>query len=221
MTRVAVVLSGCGVFDGSEIHEAVLTLLYLDKAGATVECFAPDKPQLHVVNHLTQEEAAGESRNVLVESARIARGEVKPLAQLKMDDFDSIVLPGGFGAAKNLCSYAFDGDSCDNDPDLTRALRDAHAKGKVIGAMCIAPVPVACAFSGTDVKPTLTIGSDAATAGSLRAKGAENEPKSVTEITVDEANKIVTTPAYMLGPTIAPVSEGIEKLVAKVLEMAS
>ncbi len=220
MKRTAVVLSGCGVFDGSEVHEAVLTLLYLDKAGAQVECYAPDKDQANVVNHATQQPAEGETRNVLVESARIARGDVKPLSDLKMENFDAVLFPGGFGAAKNLCTYAFDGDNCTNDADATRVLRDAHAQGKPIGAMCIAPVAVACAFEGTDVNPTLTIGTDAATAGSLRAKGAVNEPKSVSEITVDEKNKIVSTPAYMLGPSIAHVAQGIETLVNKVLEMA-
>lgn len=220
MKRIAVVLSGCGVFDGAEVHESVLTLLYLDKAGAQVQCFAPDKDQAHVINHNTQQPAEGESRNVLVESARIARGEVKPLAELKMENFDAVFFPGGFGAAKNICTYAFDGDNCKNDPAATRVIRDAHAQGKPVGAMCIAPVAVARAFSGTGVTPTLTIGTDAATAGSLRAMGAVNEPKSVREISVDEQNKIVSTPAYMLGPSIAHVSEGIEKLVKKVLEMA-
>lgn len=220
MKRVAVVLSGCGVFDGAEVHESVLTLLFLDKAGAQVQCYAPDKDQAHVINHNTQQPMEGETRNVLVESARIARGAVTPLSELKMENFDAVIFPGGFGAAKNICTYAFDGDNCSNDPDATRVIRDAHKQSKPIGALCIAPVAVATAFKGTDVSPTLTIGSDAATAGSLRALGAVNEPKSVSEITVDEKNKIVSTPAYMLGPSIAHVATGIEKLVSKVLEMA-
>lgn len=220
MKRVAVVLSGCGVFDGAEVHESVLTLLFLDKAGAQVQCFAPDKDQAHVINHNTQQPMEGETRNILVESARIARGAVTPLSELKMENFDAVIFPGGFGAAKNICTYAFDGDECSNDPDATRVMRDAHKQGKPIGALCISPVAVAVAFKGTGVSPTLTIGSDAATAGSLRALGAVNEPKSVSEITVDETNKIVSTPAYMLGPSIAHVATGIEKLVNKVLEMA-
>lgn len=219
MAQVGVVLSGCGVFDGSEIHEAVLTLLYLDQAGAKVSCFAPDKPQLHVVNHLTMQPAEGESRNVLVESARIARGEIKPVSELNMDQLDAVVFPGGFGAAKNLCTYAVDGDACDIDPDVARVIKDAHSKGKVIGAICISPVTVARALKDQGVKAELTIGSDAATAGSLRAMGSENKAAAVHEIVVDEANKIVSTPAYMLGPNIANVAKGIQKLVEKVLTM--
>lgn len=219
MAQVGVVLSGCGVFDGSEIHEAVLTLLYLDQAGAKVSCFAPDKPQLHVVNHLTMQPVEGESRNVLVESARIARGEIKPVSELTMDQLDAVVFPGGFGAAKNLCTYAVDGDACDIDPDVARVIKDAHSKGKVIGAICISPVTVARALKDQGVKAELTIGSDAATAGSLRAMGSENKAAAVHEIVVDEANKIVSTPAYMLGPNIANVAKGIQKLVEKVLTM--
>ncbi len=220
MTRVGVVLSGCGVFDGTEIHEAVLTLFYLAKAGAEVQCYAPDIPQMHVVNHLTQQPAEGETRNVLVESARIARGEIEPLSAINPDRLDALVFPGGFGAAKNLCTLAVDGDRCDIDPDIADVIKQAHSKGKVIGAICIAPALIARAFKGDDsIKPVLTIGTDTATAGALRAMGAENEPKSVNEITVDEANKFVSTPAYMLGPGITDVAAGIEKLVNKVVEM--
>ncbi len=221
MKRVAVVLSGCGVFDGSEIHEAVLTLLYLDKAGAEIRCFAPDRPQMHVIDHRAQQPVEGETRNVLTESARIARGEIAPLTELNMDQFDAIVFPGGFGAAKNLCTLATEGPNCQIGPDVERIIQDAHAKGKVIGALCIAPALIARAFKGdSTVTPTLTIGSDAATAGALREMGATNQPAAVNEIAVDAKNKIVSTPAYMLGPTISKVAEGIEKLVQKVLEMA-
>lgn len=221
MARVAVVLSGCGVYDGSEIHEAVLTLLYLDKAGAEIRCFAPDKPQMHVVNHLTGQPVEGETRNVLVESARIARGEIQPLSELKMDVFDAVVFPGGFGAAKNLCTFASDGDRCEIDPDVCRVIQDTVNKGKVVGAICISPALVARALKDTEANPIVTIGTDAATAGAIRAMGAENEPHSVSEIAVDVKNKIVTTPAYMLGPTIASISTGIEKLVGKVMELIS
>ncbi|MBI1390385.1 MAG: isoprenoid biosynthesis glyoxalase ElbB [bacterium] len=220
MTRVAVILSGCGVFDGSEIHEAVLTLLYLDRAGVETHCYAPDKNQMHVVNHLTQTPAEGETRNVLVESARIARGEIKALAKLRADEYDAVIFPGGFGAAKNLCGYAAEGDACSVDLDVNRVVLDAHAKGVVIGAICISPVTIARALQDKGANPVLTIGSDAATAGSLRAMGAVNEPHSVSEIAVDAANRIVSTPAYMLGPSIAHVASGIEKLVNEVLKMA-
>ncbi len=221
MTRVGVVLSGCGVFDGAEIHESVLTMLYLEKGGAEISCFAPDKPQFHVIDHAAQQPVEGESRNVLVESARIARGHISKLSSLNIDRFDAVVFPGGFGAAKNLCTYAVDGAHCDIDPEVARVIKEAHARGKVIGALCIAPVVVARALKEEGVKPVLTIGSDAATAGDLRSMGAENQPASVSEIAVDERNKIVSTPAYMLGPSVSDVAQGIEKLCAKVLEMAS
>lgn len=220
MAKVGVILSGCGVYDGSEIHEAVLTLLFLSQAGAQARCFAPDKPQLHVVNHLTGQPTEGETRNVLVESARIARGEIESLDKLNVDELDAVIFPGGFGAAKNLCTYAVDGDGCQVDPDVARVIQEAHLKNKVIGAICISPVVIAKALQGQQLQPKLTIGSDAATAGSLRAMGAENEPKAVNEISVDEENRIVSTPAYMLGPSIMHVAAGIENLVNKVLEMS-
>lgn len=219
MATVGVILSGCGVMDGSEIHEAVLALLYLDRAGAKVECYAPDKPQMHVVNHLTGRPVE-ESRNVLVEAARIARGDIHPLSLLHVDAVDAVVLPGGYGAAKNLCTFATAGVGCELDADVARVLREAHAKKKVIGAICISPVLVARALQETSAHPLLTIGSDAATAGAIRAMGGENRPVSVSEIVVDEANRIVTTPAYMLGPTISKVAQGIEKLIEKVLVLA-
>ncbi len=220
MKRVGVILSGCGVFDGSEIHEAVLTLLYLDRDGAEIKCFAPDKPQMHVINHLTQQPLEGETRNVLAESARIARGEISPLSQLNLDQLDAVIFPGGFGAAKNLCTFATEGVNCQIDSEVAGIIKDARSKGKVIGALCISPVLVARALKDEGVSSTLTIGSDASTAGALREMGAENQAASVNEIVVDDKNKIVTTPAYMLGPNIANVAEGIEKLVNKVMEMA-
>lgn len=220
MARVAVVLSGCGVFDGSEIHEAVLTLLYLDQAGAEVQCFAPDKPQMHVVNHFTKETVPGEARNILAESARIARGEIRPVKELKMDAFDAVIFPGGYGAVKNLCTFATDDTNCEIDPDIADVIREAVQKSKVVGAICISPVVAARALrDDKDRRPRLTIGTDAATAGALRTLGAENVAASVNEIVVDEQNRLVSTPAYMLGPGIANVAVGIEKLVKKVLEM--
>src|SRR5512140_2033434 len=141
--RIGVILSGCGVYDGAEIHETVLTLLALDRAGAEAVCLAPDIPQFHVVNHLTGQAAAGESRNVLVESARIARGAVRDVAGAKASEFDALVLPGGFGAAKNLSTFASKGDSCEVDPGVARLVREVHALGKPVGAMCIAPVLLA------------------------------------------------------------------------------
>lgn len=217
--KAAVVLSGCGVFDGTEIHEAVLTLLYLDQAGAEIECYAPDKPQSGVINHYTKSPVQ-EERNVLVESARIARGEIKPLSALKVANVDAVIFPGGYGAVKNLCTFAADGVDCDIALNVASVIRDAHAQKKVIGAICISPVTVARALQESGIHAVLTIGSDAATAGALRDLGSENKPATVSEIVVDEANRIVSTPAYMLGPRISHVAVGIEKLVKKVVEMA-
>ncbi|MGI6454605.1 MAG: isoprenoid biosynthesis glyoxalase ElbB [bacterium] len=219
MTRVALILSGCGVYDGSEIHEAVLTLLYLDKANVAVECYAPDKPQMHVVNHLTGQPEAGESRNVLKESARIARGEIQPLSALNLDRVDAVIFPGGYGAAKNLCTFATDDVNCEIDEDVARLIQQAVERQIVIGAICISPAVIARALRDQGRHAKFTIGTDAATAGALRAMNAVNIPCSVNEIAVDEENRIVSTPAYMLGPSISKVAEGIEKLVDKVLQL--
>ncbi|MHC4471284.1 MAG: isoprenoid biosynthesis glyoxalase ElbB [Planctomycetota bacterium] len=220
MKTVGVVLSGCGVFDGAEIHESVITLLALDRAGAKAKCLAPDVDQLHVVNHLTGEVAEGETRNVLVESARIARGEVTDVADVMPDDLDALILPGGFGAAKNLCTFGVDGPRCGMNEDVAMLIRGMVAAGKPVGAVCIAPATVARALEGTDVSATLTIGNDAGTAEGIEALGSRHVECPVTEFTVDEERKIVSTPAYMLAGRISEAAEGIEKLVGKVLELA-
>jgi enhancing lycopene biosynthesis protein 2 len=220
MTRgktIGVVLSGCGVFDGSEIHESVLTLLALDRAGAAALCMAPDMKQHHVVNHLTGKEAAGETRNVLVEAARIARGKIRDVAGVKADEVDGLILPGGFGAAKNLCDYAFQGTACEVNADVARLVRDVHAAGKPMGFICIAPVLAAKVF-GTE-HPQLTIGTDPAVAGDVEALGGRHVACGVAEFVVDRQRKIVSTPAYMLGKSIGEVAEGIERLVHNLLEM--
>jgi enhancing lycopene biosynthesis protein 2 len=217
MAKIGVLLSGCGVFDGSEIHEAVLTLLALDRAGAEIVCLAPNVEQAHVIDHLTQKET-GEKRNVLVESARIARGEVKDLKDVKAADLDGLTIPGGFGAAKNLSDFAFKGQDATVLPDVQRLLSEMVAAGKPVGAICIAPATLTKALS--DKKPEVTIGNDSATAAAIEAMGGKHKTCTVDMIHVDEANRIVSTPAYMLGPSIKNVAEGIEKLVAKVLELA-
>ena len=216
--KVGVILSGCGFQDGAEIHESVLSLLALDRAGAAVSCFAPDVPQAQVVNHLTGE-AAEETRNVLVESARIARGEIEDVAKCRVDELDAVVLPGGFGAALNLCTFATEGPEASVHPEVARVVREAHAAGKPIGAICIAPGLIARVLGGS--APALTIGNDAGTAGAIEACGATHKECPVDEFVVDEANKIVTTPAYMLGPTIRHVAAGIEKCVSEVLRLAA
>jgi enhancing lycopene biosynthesis protein 2 len=216
--KVGVILSGCGFQDGAEIHESVLSLLALDRAGAEVACFAPDVPQARVVNHLTGE-SVEESRNVLVESARIARGEIDDLANCRVETLDAFVLPGGFGAALNLCTFATEGAEASVHPEVARVIREAHAAGKPIGAICIAPGLIARVLG--EAAPFLTIGNDAGTAEVIEACGAKHQACPVDDFVVDEANKIVSTPAYMLGPTIRHVAAGIEQCVTEVLRLAA
>jgi enhancing lycopene biosynthesis protein 2 len=217
--RVAVVLSGCGYLDGAEIYESVSTLLALDMADAQVQCFAPDKDQMHVVHHTTQTPMEGETRNVLTEASRLARGEIKPLSDAKMNDFDALIFPGGFGAAKNLCDYAVKGADMAVDPKVDQLIKEAHAAKKPICAICIAPVLVAKSL-GADHHPTLTIGTDPGTAGHIEQMGGKHASVQVTEIVVDQANKIVTTPAYMCAKRISEVWTGVSKAVNKTLSMA-
>ena len=214
--KVGVVLAGCGVYDGAEIHEAVLTLLALDRAGAEAVCMAPNSPQLHVVNHLTGE-VTGEARNVLIESARIARGKIADLAVVAAADLDALILPGGFGAAKNLCDFAVKGAACSVHPEVARLVRDIHAQRKPIGAICIAPTLIA-ALLGSE-HPRLTIGTDAATAAALEEMGAQHVACGTDGTVVDRERRIVTTPAYMLAGWVAEAATGIEKLVNEVLTM--
>jgi enhancing lycopene biosynthesis protein 2 len=216
--RVGVLLSGCGFLDGAEIHEATCTLLSLDRRGATLVAMAPDKPQLHVIDHVAQQPQAGVTRSVLQESARIVRGQIKPLKAVKAEDLDALILPGGFGAAKNLCTYAVDGAAMKVDPDVEKLVRAMRAAKKPMGFICISPVIAARLFGAEHVK--VTIGMDPATAGHIASWGAEHVECAVDQIVVDQRLELVTTPAYMLGPWIAPVAAGIDKLVGAVLEMA-
>ncbi len=216
--KVGVLLSGCGVYDGAEIHESVLTLLALDRAGAEAVCLAPDVAQKHVVNHLTGQPAEGETRNVLVEAARIARGKVKSLSGFDPSALDALVLPGGFGAAKNLCDFAFRGADCEVHPEVARVVGAVHAAGKPVGALCIAPVLLA-RLLGSE-KPKLTIGTDPGTAAAIGKMGGEHVSCGGGKAVVDEEKRLVTTPAYMLDSPISEVSAGIEKLVAELLRMA-
>ncbi|EMW0511346.1 MULTISPECIES: isoprenoid biosynthesis glyoxalase ElbB [Enterobacter] len=216
MKKIGVVLSGCGVYDGSEIHEAVLTLLALSRQGAEAICFAPDKSQADVINHLTGEPMA-ETRNVLIEAARIARGAVQPLAQADASTLDALIVPGGFGAAKNLSTFASEGAECLVDPDLKRLAQAMHAAGKPLGFICIAPAMLPRIF---DFPLRLTIGTDIDTAEIVEDMGGEHVPCPVDDIVVDEDNKIVTTPAYMLAQSIAEAATGIDKLVDRVLVLS-
>jgi enhancing lycopene biosynthesis protein 2 len=217
--KIGVILSGCGVYDGSEIHEAVLTLLYLDKKGADIVMMAPDIDQMHVVNHLTGEVVEGESRNVLVEAARIARGNIKNIKDIHVEDIDALVIPGGFGAAKNLTTFAVDGANCKINEDVKRLVRDIIKAKKPLVAICIAPVLVAKALEGTNIKSSLTIGTDKDVAGAIESLGAKHVSCPVKEAVVDTENKIITTPAYMLGQRISEVASGIEKTIDNLFKM--
>lgn len=214
--KIAVILSGCGVYDGAEVHETVLTLLRLDQQGAQVQCFAPDKPQMHVINHLTGEEMP-EQRNVLVESGRITRGQSKDVRELKAADFDALIMPGGFGVAKNLSDFAIKGADCTVDADVLAAIGEFRDAGKPIGLMCIAPALSARIF-GAGV--TCTIGNDEGTAAALEAMGAKHQVCAVDNIVFDAGHCLVTTPAYMVAQSISEAASGINELVDKVLELA-
>ena len=214
--KVGVVLSGCGVYDGSEIHEAVFTLLAIDRNGAEAVCLAPDM-EFAEVNHLTGE-ATGSKRQVLQESARIARGKITDIVKVRADQLDAVVFPGGFGAAKNLCNFAEKGAEATIHPEVARLLREMAAAGKPICAICIAPALVAATL-GREYAPKLTIGTDDGTAGAIAATGSEHVACPVTEFVVDREHKIVSTPAYMLAERISEAADGIEKAVKATLDL--
>jgi len=214
--KIGVVLSGCGVFDGSEIHEAVVTLLAIDRNGCEAVCMAPDM-ELAEINHLSGQET-GAKRNVLVESARIARGKIRDIKEVKGDDLDAVIFPGGFGAAKNLCNFAVKGADAATHPEVARLLKEMVRAGKPIGAICIAPALVA-AVLGKEYAPQVTIGTDAGTSAAIRQTGSSHVDCPVTEFVVDKQHKIVSTPAYMLANSISEAAEGIEKAVKAVIGM--
>ena len=216
MSQVAVVLSGCGVYDGAEINEAVLTLLCLEQQGAHYQMFAPDVQQLHVINHLTGEVVEGESRNVLVEAARIARGNILSLQELNPDNFDALIVPGGFGAAKNLCNFATEGTEMNVLPEFLSVARAFHEREKPIGLICIAPV-MAAAICGEGTQ--CTIGDDSETADAIEAMGGKHLECPVSEARVDRERKMVTTPAYMLAGKVSEAYSGITACVKEVLAL--
>lgn len=215
--RVGIVLCGCGVKDGSEIHEAVLTLLHVDKNNATPVFLAPAADQADVVDH-SKEVTVNQKRNMLVEAARIARGNIKPVENFDSNQIDALIFPGGYGVAKNLCTYAKDGRNFKVLPQIEALIRTVHKAKKPIGAICIAPVLIAKVL-GPDFKVKVTIGTDTATAKDIESFGAKHQSARVDEIVVDEVNKVVTTPAYMLAQRISEAEAGISKLVKKVIEL--
>ena len=216
MTAAAVVLAGCGVYDGSEVNEAVLTLLALENEGVKYQCFAPDVEQLHVINHLTGEVAEGETRNVLVEAARIARGNVIALSEACVEDYDALLVPGGFGAAKNLSDFAVNGSEMTVQAEFLAFARAMHSAKKPIGLICIAPAMAAAIF-GEGVE--CTIGNDQQTVAAIEEMGAKHIPCVVQNTSVDVSNKLVTTPAYMLAGSISEAQQGISKCVSEVLAL--
>lgn len=214
--KVAVILSGCGVYDGAEIHESVITLLRLDQRGAQVQCFAPNVAQLHVVDHYSGDEM-NETRNVLVESARIARGNIKDVKALHVGDFDALIMPGGFGVAKNLSDFAISGANCTVQPDVLSAAHAFVKAGKPLGLMCIAPALAAKIFGAGVI---CTIGNDHETAATMVQMGVEHHECAVSDIVEDAERKLVTTPAYMIAQSISEAASGINKLVDRVLELS-
>ena len=220
MKKIAVALAGCGVKDGSEIHESVLTLLSIIKNNAEYVCFAPDKDQYHVVNHTKNEPVDGNKRNMLIEGARIARGEIKDLEEYDPKEFDAIVFPGGLGVAKNLFTYAIDGVDCKIDSLVEKTILDQIESGKPIGAICISPLLIARALRDSNLKPKLTVGDREELMEAVKAMGGIPIEKKVDEIYYDEVNNIVSTPAYTIGKDISEVNSGIEKLVKKIIEIS-
>ncbi|MBH0048054.1 isoprenoid biosynthesis glyoxalase ElbB [Pseudoalteromonas sp. NZS11_1] len=214
MKNVAVILAGSGVYDGSEINEAILTLLHIAKNGATYQCFAPDIEQLHTINHLTGE-VMPDKRNALTEAARIARGDIKSLLELDVTQFDALIVPGGFGAAKNLCDFAIKGAKANINEDVLNACKSFAKENKPAGYMCIAPALIPFIYDNA----ILTIGNDAETAQTLSTLGAKHINCAVDDVVIDQPNKLVTTPAYMLAQSIIEADAGIEKLVSSVLSI--
>ncbi len=213
MKTFAVVLSGCGVYDGAEIHEAVLTLLAIDRNNCTYQIFAPDIEQYHVINHLTGEVSA-EKRNVLVESARIARGNIKALSEFNAADYDAIIFPGGFGAAKNLSDFAFKGGECKVNKEVEKAVKTMVEANKPVGALCIAPAVIASILKNVDV----TIGNDADTAKNLEKTGAHHITSNHGEVVKDSKLKVFSTPCYMLDATMSQIAVGAENIVKAMIE---
>jgi enhancing lycopene biosynthesis protein 2 len=219
MKNIAVILAGSGYIDGSEIREAVAVLWAIDKHGATAHCFAPDIPQHDVIDHLTGKPVQGETRNVLHESARIARGKIEPLSKLNPKSFDAIIMPGGFGAAKNLSTFATEGAAGTVNHELLDILKAIHAANKPIGAACIAPAILALAFRGTPLE--LTVGEEGGEAGEIEKLGHRHIITTPSQSHTDRKHRVVTTPAYMYGNApIHEVFEGIESMVREVLAMS-
>lgn len=220
MKKFLVVLAGCGAKDGAEIQEAVLTLLAIDKEGAQYQCAAPNIPQKHVLNFIDDSEI-NQERNVMIEAARIARGDVLDLSKVSMDDYAGLILPGGFGVAKNLCSFAFEGAKASVEAETKRIIQEAYKQKKPIGAVCISPALVALSLVELNPDITLTLGTEEAANKNLQDIGVKFKSCPTTNFIVDEKNKIASSPAYMHGGSrISELEQGISKCVKAVIEMA-
>lgn len=217
MKKIGVIISGCGVFDGAEIQETVATLAALDNHNLEAVCLAPDIDQMHVVNHFTQEVAEDEKRNVLVESARIARGNISALTASSCDNLDGVIIPGGFGAAKNLSNYAVVGDQMEVNSILSEVLIKVNGAGKPIAALCISPIVLAKVFSS--ISPLLTLGADGADAENLEKLGGEHQVTKHEEVIVDAQNRLISGPCYMLDATIGNIMRGVDAVVAELKKL--
>jgi enhancing lycopene biosynthesis protein 2 len=220
MKRIGILLSGCGVYDGAEIHEAVLTLVAVELAQAQAVCLAPDIEQAHVVDHLTGEVVKGERRNVLREAARIARGKIRSTADISVGELDALILVGGYGAAKNLTDFAFSqGGPLEIEPSVAKLVRAMFAARKPLGFLCVSPVVAAAVLGGEGIE--LTVGDDAATSAAIEGMGAKHVAKTVADIHCDPNHPVVSTPAYMLGQSLSEIAAGIDKLVAEVVRLTA
>ncbi len=213
MKKIAVILSGCGNRDGSEIHEATLSLLAISMQGCEYQCFAQDKCQTEVINHYTQQQEK-ESRSIIAEAGRIARGNIKPLNLINAADYDALWIPGGLGAAKNLCTYFYDGANMKVDAEVESAIIAFNKAKKPIVALCIAPVIVAKVLNAK-----VTSGKDAGTAAKIEAMGGKNIVCNYDEISVDEEKRVICAPCYMLNASISDIWLGIEKAAKKLVEI--
>lgn len=213
MKKFAIILAGSGVYDGSEIHEATLTMLAIMQHGGSYQCFAPDVDQHHVINHLNGEEM-NETRNVMIESARIARGDVKNISEFSAGDFDVLIMPGGFGVAKNLCDFAFKGADCTVNPQVAQVVKAMHDAGKPIGALCISPVVVSKVLGDVE----LTLGQDEGAIAGVEKMGSKHIMTTHGEVVIDKKNKIFTTPCYMLDANILQIYDGATNIVKAILD---
>lgn len=219
MRKIGVVLSGCGYLDGAEIHEAVITLLSLDKLGVDTVIMAPNVRQMHVIDHVAGKEMTGETRNVLVESARIARGKIRDIATVQAGELDALMFPGGYGAAKNLCDFAVKGELATVHPEVARLVRDMYAARKWICAVCISPVVIAKVLEQAGVQnPELTIGIDPGTADKMRSMGVTHVECPVDEFRIDATHRLISSPAYMYDARISEVARGIERAAETLIE---